>query len=90
MKQFKARVEGLVQGVGYRYFVQRHANHLGLRGYVRNEMDGSVEVVAVGDEEKLKDLLKLLWQGPSFSSVVNVNVEWMEPETQYTNFKITY
>ena len=49
-------VKGRVQGVGFRWFVQREACQLGLRGWVRNTADGDVEVMAAGGEEQLRDL----------------------------------
>lgn len=59
---FRVVVYGLVQGVNYRYFVQRNAQSMGLTGYTRNLDDGSVEVFAEGEKEKLAQLIaKLRW-----------------------------
>lgn len=65
-------VSGLVQGVGYRYFVYRQAVHLGLRGFVRNQPDGSVEVVAEGTPDALRELEDLLRRGPTHAQVTRV------------------
>ncbi|HNR38103.1 MAG TPA: acylphosphatase [Acidobacteriota bacterium] len=65
-------VSGLVQGVGYRYFVYRQAVHLGLRGFVRNQPDGSVEVVAEGTPDALRELEDLLRRGPAHAQVTRV------------------
>ncbi|MBI3933902.1 MAG: acylphosphatase [Acidobacteria bacterium] len=65
-------VEGRVQGVGFRFFVEAAANRLGLRGYVRNLYDGRVEVYAVGEEKVLDRLRKQLEQGPPGSRVERV------------------
>jgi len=65
-------VHGRVQGVGYRYFVQRAAAELSLTGYARNLDDGRVEVYAVGAPSKLAELNHRLWQGPRFSDVRGV------------------
>ena len=65
-------VQGRVQGVGYRYFVLRHAEELGLAGYTRNQTDGSVEVVAEGAAAALKTLEERLNEGPSFAHVSGV------------------
>ena len=62
-------VKGRVQGVGFRWFVQREAAEIGLRGWVRNTDDGHVEVVAAGEPDQLKDLLKALGQGSRGSRV---------------------
>jgi len=68
-------VRGRVQGVGYRYFVQRAATRLGLTGYVRNLEDGRVEVHAEGDNRALSDLAGLLSKGPPGALVHSVNEE---------------
>jgi acylphosphatase len=65
-------VKGRVQGVGFRWFVQREAAEIGLRGWVRNTDDGAVEVLAAGEPEQLKDLMKALGQGSRGSRVDEV------------------
>jgi acylphosphatase len=64
-----------VQGVGYRYFVMREADRLGLHGYARNLPDGRVEVVAEGDAAALGALESALQRGPSFAEVAGVERE---------------
>jgi acylphosphatase len=68
-------VKGRVQGVGYRYFVLRHAEELGLAGFARNLPDGSVEVMAEGNEAGLEELAGRLAEGPSFAHVTSVERE---------------
>jgi len=87
---FHAVVHGLVQGVNYRYFVLRRAGDLGLAGYVRNLRDGSVEVVAEGDKEKLQALLEQMEVGPRSAHVRQVKVEWTEYGGYYRDFDIRY
>lgn len=65
-------VKGRVQGVGFRWFVEREANQLGLRGWVRNNLDGAVEVLAVGTREQLSVLRRKLQEGPRASRVDTV------------------
>lgn len=65
-------VSGLVQGVGFRWFVARHARALGLTGYACNLPDGSVEVVVQGAEEALPQLERLLRAGPASAQVDQV------------------
>lgn len=65
-------VRGRVQGVGFRYFVQREAVARGLTGFARNLADGRVEVYAVGEADALEQLEGLLWKGPRFSDVRGV------------------
>lgn len=61
-----------MQGVGFRWFVEKHARELGLRGWVRNEDDGRVQVYATGSAEQLTRLAGLLHQGPPMASVRGV------------------
>ena len=76
---YRYLVTGRVQGVGYRYFVLREAERLGLAGFARNLPDGSVEVVAEGAEEVLGQLEARLRAGPSFASVAAVDRAPMPP-----------
>jgi acylphosphatase len=73
MPAYRYLVTGRVQGVGYRYFVLREAERLGLAGFARNLPDGRVEVVAEGSEEILDQLEARLRSGPSFASVAGVD-----------------
>jgi acylphosphatase len=65
-------VAGEVQGVGFRWFVAREAERLGLRGWARNLADGSVEVVAAGEEAGLEELHRRLAIGPRLARVESV------------------
>lgn len=65
-------VQGRVQGVGFRWFVEREASELNLRGWVRNTEDGDVEVVAAGDPADLHELRLSLKRGPRGSRVDRV------------------
>lgn len=69
-----ATVRGYVQGVGFRWYVEREAARLGLDGWVANRSDGSVEVVVEGPEELLGQLLLQLWEGPAGAAVRDVEV----------------
>ncbi len=71
-----ATVRGRVQGVGYRYFALREAGRLGLDGWVANEQDGSVRVVAEGARVDLDALLARLEEGPPAGSVDAVSTRW--------------
>jgi acylphosphatase len=68
----KFLVSGMVQGVGFRWFVARHARSLGLAGYARNLPDGRVEVVVCGPEEAVPALERLLRSGPAHAQVERV------------------
>jgi acylphosphatase len=77
-ERLDAFVRGRVQGVGFRYFALREAGYLGLDGYVANERDGSVHVVAEGPVSVLDELLERLREGPPASIVERV-IERREP-----------
>jgi acylphosphatase len=80
----------MVQGVGFRFYVQRAAVKLGLNGYVRNLRDGRVEVYAFGTEEQLAAIRPALERGPRFSSVTEVREEPAQADPEYTkDFIIT-
>jgi acylphosphatase len=82
-------VAGRVQGVGFRYFVERVAAELGVTGYTRNLADGRVEVYAVGTAPRLSELSGLLWRGPRMAGVRAVE-EHEAPVADYTDFRIEY
>jgi acylphosphatase len=72
MSQLHVRVTGMVQGVGFRWFVRERARRLGLAGWVRNLPDGSVEVAAAGDDQQLELLRDALREGPHGAAVDNL------------------
>jgi acylphosphatase len=84
-------VSGTVQGVGYRYFVERGARYLKLAGYVRNLRDGRVEVYAMGGSAALGSLRENLERGPQGSSVTGVSEEPAEIDPRFADaFSIEY
>ncbi len=68
------KIHGVVQGVGFRSFVYHRARSLGIHGYVQNEIDGTVTVLAEGSMEALLEFEKHLRVGPLFSHVTNVEI----------------
>ncbi len=83
-------VRGRVQGVGFRAFVWRAAADLGVRGWVRNVADGSVEVAAWGSEELLDRLESVLWRGPGWARVDSVEVNDEPPAEMPAGFSIEH
>lgn len=87
----KCWVHGMVQGVGFRYTTQHEAQKLGLTGYARNLDDGSVEVVACGDSERVEQLLAWLKAGgPRSARVEKVLTEPSHGDPSWTKFSIRY
>jgi len=84
----QAKVRGRVQGVFFRDFVQRQAELLKIGGYVRNLPDGSVEVRAEGDRERLEKLVGYLRVGPPASRVDEVDLDWPKPTGNFPDFAI--
>ncbi len=81
-------VRGRVQGVGFRWFVEREAQMLGLAGWVRNNPDGSVEVLATGTREQVNGLHSKLRQGPRAARVDEVEVSDANPVAGLKSFRI--
>lgn len=76
----KIIVRGVVQGVGFRYFVYQQARQLGLTGWTRNLPDGSVEVLAEGDNSLLEQLVQELKVGPRSAHVSAIEIEKIDSE----------
>lgn len=90
MKQIHVTVFGNVQGVGFRYFSQMKAIQYGIRGWVRNCGDGSVEMVAQGSDDNLHLFLEDVRRGNPFSTVDDLTVEENNKTESYHSFKIKY
>ncbi len=85
MIQIRVRITGRVQGVFFRAKTKQEADRLGIKGWVKNLSDGSVEAVFQGDPEKLTQMTDWCKKGPSHARVDHVQTE---PETSIMNFKI--
>jgi acylphosphatase len=81
-------VTGRVQGVGFRWFVEREARLIGVGGWVRNCDDGAVEVLASGNNAQLSSLYDKLKEGPRASRIDEVEVEDAAPFSGYKTFQI--
>ncbi len=90
-KQLETRrflVRGRVQGVGFRWFVEREAHILGVAGWVRNNSDGSVEVLATGTRDQLAGLRSRLREGPRSARVDDVQESEARPVPGLSTFRI--
>lgn len=81
-------ITGRVQGVGFRWFVEREARTIGVGGWVRNNEGGAVEVLASGTDEQLARLRKTLEKGPRAARVDEVQEFEEEQERKETSFRI--
>ena len=83
-------VHGEVQGVGYRYFIVDTAQPLGLRGWVRNRPDGTVELTAEGERPLLDRLLEVARRGPRHALVTGIDTEWGAARGDLEPFGLIY
>ena len=81
-------IKGKVQGVGYRYFTLKKAQELHIIGWVRNQSDGTVALFGQGNKFFLELFIEILQQGPSFSKVDEVIVNWEHAQAEYIDFVI--
>jgi acylphosphatase len=88
LKQLTAIVHGYVQGVAFRYYTRRAATQLGISGWVANRRDGTVKVVAEGNEVALQALLSFLHEGPPAAHVQRVETVWGEATDTFNEFSI--
>jgi acylphosphatase len=88
VKRFRATVRGRVQGVGFRASAASEARRLRLTGWARNQLDGSVEVVAEGDDEAAEAFLSWLRHGPSLAHVTSLDPEWLPASGDGVSFEV--
>jgi acylphosphatase len=88
VKRLRATVRGRVQGVGFRAAAAREARRLQLTGWVRNELDGSVVVLAEGEDTAADSFLAWLRRGPSYAHVSGVDPEWLPAQGDAVSFDI--
>jgi acylphosphatase len=86
--QIHIRVDGHVQGVGFRYFVYDFAQSRAFTGWVRNRHNGEVEILAEGSRADLEDLLTHIRRGPSRSMVTEVKFDWSSAGNLYDKFSL--
>lgn len=89
-KRLEATVHGRVQGVNFRYYTEREARRLNLVGWVANQSDGSVHVVAEGLLPNLEQFLTFLWHGSPMANVSDVDVAWGAAVGDYKRFTVRW
>jgi len=90
LARLEATVHGLVQGVYFRHFTLQEARRQGVAGWVANQPDGTVRVVAEGDEPALRRLLDYLHHGPSGAHVEYVESAWLAASGSFADFRVRY
>ena len=81
-------VRGMVQGVGFRYFVHKRANRIGLTGYAKNLENGNVEIETEGDRSLVEELIREIKIGPRMAHVSDILVDWKPFEERFKEFTI--
>lgn len=89
MITYEITVRGSVQGVGFRYFVQRNAAKLGVNGYIKNMPNGEVFIIAQGPIDIMDDFIALVKAGPAMADVSEVHINECQPMA-FTTFTIKH
>ncbi len=90
LKRAEIIVDGVVQGVGFRYFVIRKAQKLKLKGFVQNLFSGEVLTVVEGEKFLIEELFNEIKIGPSNASVTKFDIQWSEYKNEFKNFEVRY
>lgn len=90
MKRAEIFVNGLVQGVGFRYFVVKRASELGLKGFTKNLSNGEVYTVVEGELAVIEELFNRIRIGPSHAHVKNASIKWSEYKNEFSNFEVRF
>jgi len=90
MKRAEILVNGLVQGVGFRYFVVRRAEELGLKGYTKNLFSGEVYTIVEGERFMIEDFYNKIKIGPVHANVKNASIRWSESKNEFNRFEVRY
>ena len=81
-------IDGIVQGVGFRWFALNLANRCGLVGWVRNRWRGDVEIFVEGEREVIDEFLEALRQGPKYGRINDIEIKWKEASGKFKIFNI--
>jgi acylphosphatase len=89
-EQRHLRIHGKVQGVGYRFFATRVARRLGLKGWIQNMRDGSVEALVEGDKKDIDRWIEELKEGPRYAEVTKIDSESKEYSGRLPDFDVKF
>lgn len=91
MKEMRlVKIHGKVQGVGYRFFATRIARRLGLKGYIQNLRDGSVEAGVEGEADAISEWIEELREGPRYAEVSRIDQERKEFQGKFGDFDVKF
>ncbi|MEM0043627.1 MAG: acylphosphatase [Sulfolobales archaeon] len=90
LKRVIIRVRGIVQRVGFRYWIYRNVRRLRVTGFVKNEPEGSVLIVAEGPKTDLEKVIELAREGPPEAVVEDISVSWEEYRGEFKEFSIAF
>ncbi|MBU1292256.1 acylphosphatase [Patescibacteria group bacterium] len=90
IKRVGLKIYGRVQMVLYRDSTRRQAKKLGLNGWVMNQSDGTVQIIAEGEEENLKKLIKWCYNGSILAKVEKIDIDWQDETGRFDKFEIKY
>ncbi len=82
------KIHGKVQGVGYRYYVQKHANEFGLTGWVQNQPDGTVDAEFQGSSENIEEMINHCFVGPGMAEVSHIDKESIPVKEEEHAFRV--
>lgn len=88
MKRYHINVHGRVQGVGFRFYTEAQASDLNIKGWVKNNRDGTVEIDAEGEDKQMAHFLSAVKTGSDAAKVTNVDIEEHNDSRHYTSFEI--
>ena len=88
VKRVSLEIHGFVQGVGFRYHSRKQAQNLDLTGFVHNVENGTVELIAEGEEADLKKFIDWCYNGLGGAEVSKINVSWSKVTGEFSNFEI--
>ena len=89
-EQRHLRIHGKVQGVGYRFYATRVARRMGLKGWIQNNRDGSVEALVVGEKQAIDDWVEEIREGPRYSEVTKIDSESREFTGKLPDFDVKF
>ncbi len=89
MKHLNIKIDGRVQGVSFRFAARKKAQSLGVKGYVKNQPDGTVFIEAEGEEKQLNEFLKWCYKGPTLAKVMDIEIQENNPK-HFSTFDVGF